>query len=336
MMRHAKPLFLLLSLAIVSTTGCSKDHSSSPAAADPPPDCKYTLPENLPSLAATDGPELLGAPFEQEKLTTLMSLNADQDTCFIRYQGKVQIFKISESFAAMSVGAQNSEDPLFESLAPAPEELIPDWKALEDRFHLPLMGVTFIRFFDQPERREIVDARIVMNTHARPWHMWHEFGHFLIAQTRYRHIEQHLAAPNMEDINAAKKDLYSTLETPNEVAQLTAFTHLVDVYERFDQRLYLEEIAIELALLHYALQFAKTTENERIALQDPQESFRTVDFFFGTHVNWYKEFFREFRAPIESHANLKGPLADMEKSLKEKDHKLRELIKSTREYMPLL
>jgi hypothetical protein len=330
MMRHTKALPFLLILAFTPLLSCSKDNPTSPPA-DPRPDCEYSLPENRPSIAAAEVPDLLGVPFEQEKLTTLMSLNADQDTCFIRYQGKIEIFKISDSFAALSVGQQNLEDPLFTALNPAPEELIPDWKALEERFHLPLMGVTFLRFFDQPERREIVDARIVMNTRARPWHMWHEFGHFLIAQTRDRRIDQHLAAPSMEDIDAAKKDLYTSLETENEVAQITAFTHLVDVYSRFDQRLYLEEMAIELALLHYTSQYTEKTVNERIAPQDPQESFRTVDFFFQTHVNWYKKFFHEFRSILKHHENLKGPLADMEKSLIEKDHRLREFIHTTRE-----
>lgn len=327
MMRHIKTSILLLLLALFNLTACSKDEAVATTPADSTPDCKYSLPENPPSLTSSPSPALMSAPFDQSKLTTLISLSASDDTCFIRYQGKVAVYKITETFAALSVGEQNPDDPLFTMLAPAPEDLITPWKDLEERFNLPLMGVTFTRFFDRPEHREIVETRIVMNPKARPWHLWHEFGHFLISQTRLKNVAEKLTAPTENDIETAIENFRESLEKNEAEDAAAKLTELIDIYGRYDKRVHLEEIAIELTLLHYS----EEATIERVAAQDPNESLDTVNFFYKTHINWYRSFFTQIRPLVKAHPELKTQLATMQKSLEENDRQIFEQIRKVRE-----
>jgi hypothetical protein len=323
MMRHIKSPVLLIILAFTPLLGCSKDDPKTATAPAPTkPDCTYQLPEKTTSLTQTKNMDLLGAPFDQEKLSNLMSLSEDQDTCFIRYQGHIEVYKISDTFSAMSVGEDNPVSPRFDALTAAPEDLVVPWKDLENRFNMPLMGMTSISFFDNPDHREIVDTRIIVNTQARPWHLWHEFGHVLIAQTRLGHADQHLANPTDAEVDGAKKELLALLEEGSAEQQLEAFKKLTDVYHRYDARIFLEEIAIEVTLLHYANEM----KSDLVAPQDPSESFSTVDFFYRTHVNWYKDFFRQFRPLLRDNKTLAPALREMEKNLKESDSQLRQSI----------
>ncbi len=248
-----KSLFLgFFSSALI---GCSSDEET--------PACQYkSNPQML--LEHSRAPETLGLAFQQRKLVELMWTNSAQSECFLRKNGGVQVFKIASS--------QNANEESFVTLKPAPQASQQNWlesqnQINQDQINVTLLGLTSFKFYSTPTER-IVSAEILLRADGRPWHLWHEYAHFLIGELRVQSSEMSLRNPTSGEV---KKALAEFLAQPVFEKFEEKFKIFSDLQLDYMKKEFMDEILIEKTLQDLISQAPNFLPVDRQDFLDSQE-----------------------------------------------------------------
>lgn len=220
-----KHLFLwIFSAALIS---CSSDKDS--------PTCQYKSQPNF-QLQQSPTPENLGLAFEQQKLIELMWTTSAQSECFLQKNGRVRVFKIPSE--------QSSGTDTFVMLKPAPQASQQNWLDSQGQINGILLGLTTFKFYSVPQEK-IVSAEILLRADGRPWHLWHEYAHYLIGALRVQSPTMSLRNPSSGDVRKARETALSQTTVAEFQAKFAIFS---DLQMDYMQKTFLDEILIERTL----------------------------------------------------------------------------------------
>ncbi len=256
----SKHLFLwIFSAALIS---CSSDKASPP--------CQYQSQSQF-TLQPSTVPENLGLAFEQQKLIELMWTSSAQSECFLRKNGGVRVFTISNG--------RSTGENTFVTLKKAPTTSEQNWNGSQDEIRgnsneptLDLLGLTTFWFYSTPNER-IVGAEILLRADGRPWHLWHEYAHVLIGELRVRSSELSLRDPKAKDVKDALDTALSQTTSDNFQEKFTTFSELQLDYM---QKAFLDEVLIERTLQDL---ISQSSDLLPVDQRDFQESQAVIDRF---------------------------------------------------------
>lgn len=286
--------FAAVSFAASGLFGCLKLHTAS---SPTPPPCELQDTSPAPAaMKATD--KTFEIAFDHSKVQKVMTLPAQEDVCFVRLQGQVNVYKteLGPSYAQPS--------STWVNLPQSPAELEARWKNYQTGFHLDIMGLTALSYWDLPERKEVVSAQIVLSTRGRPWHLWHELSHLLIAQERAKDARKGIAIPTPDQLANAKQAFMKSFDEGNEAEAANDLIQLFNVHRDYDEHVFLEELVIETSLIHNSLELPEKLYQTQISGQDLPASFSLIEHYLSQHIQFHKSLMDELRPLVEQNNTL--------------------------------
>lgn len=283
----------VVSLVISSLFGCLKLHTAS---GPTPPPCELRDTSPAPVMKASE--KTFDISFDQSKVQKVMSLPAHEDVCFVRLQGNVSVYKteMGPSYAPPS--------STWVNLPASPAELEARWKNYQTGFHLDIMGLTALSYWDLPERKEVVSAQIVLSTRGRPWHLWHELSHLLIAQERAKDARKGIAIPTPDQLASAKETFVKSFEEGNEADAANDLIQVFNVHRDYDEHVFLEEIVIETSLIHNSLELREDLFKTQISGYDLPASFSLIEHYLTQHARFHQALMDELKPMAEQNNTL--------------------------------
>jgi hypothetical protein len=212
---------------------------------------------------------LAGLPFQQEPLIALMWTPTNDCECFARKNGNIRIYKVPTERINSTL--------TFKKLKNAPVKSVSNWQESvesinRNRTGRPtlLWGLTTLFFHSLPMEK-IVHTEILLREDGRPWHLWHEYIHYLIGRSRSESPQMNLHKPSPEELTVA-------FEKAMEQNDLELFNKLFQAYSdlqmEFIQQEFVDEIVIEQTLLDLV---AQAKELLPVDNRDIQDSMDIVD-----------------------------------------------------------
>lgn len=238
---------------LLTLTFCSSEDPSTPP-------CNYTSSPKQ-QLKLSTNPDTLRLPFDQQKLVALMWTPASQSECFVRKNGAIQLYKVTNARSSGRAEPKGeSTNGTFVMLKPSPPQSMQNWRDSEEMIQsgassngpLPeLLGLTHFKYYDVPQEK-IVQTVIQVRAEGRPWHLWHEYAHYLIGVTRVQSPTANLTS--LQDVDV-QKALGQALNSKDNLELLQKeFQKFSDLQIDFIEKKYMDEILIESTLIELALQ----------------------------------------------------------------------------------
>lgn len=267
---------LLWTPLLLALTFCSSEDPSTPP-------CNYTSsPKQQLKLSTT--PDTLRLPFDQQKLVALMWTPTSQSECFVRTNGAIQLYKVTNTLSSGRTDLKvESTNDTFVQLKPSPPLSLQNWLESEEtiqrgasnRGPLPqLLGLTHFKYYEAPQEK-IIQTVIQVRAEGRPWHLWHEYAHYLIGVMRVQSPTASLT--NLEDVDV-KHALGQALNAKDNSDLLQKeFQKFSDLQIDFIEKKYVDEILIESTLIDLALQ---APNDLSFNIKDVDESRAVIDTFW--------------------------------------------------------
>lgn len=257
------PKHLVLWILGGALAGCSSDKDT--------PSCNYQSKPQT-ELQASQAPEAMGLPIQQQKLMELMWTSTTQSECFLLKNGNVRLYKVQ-------IQSTTPEDT-FVVLKPAPQNAQQNWVNSQGQLSGTLLGLTTFKFYSVPTER-IVNSEILLRPDGRPWHLWHEYAHYLIGDLRVKSTTLTLRNPLPGEVRDALNTALT--QTTSEEFQ-RKFLIYSDLQLDYMQKAYLDEVVIEKTIQDLASQ-AQTLL--AVSAQDFQESQDVIDRFFQKYRSYF-------------------------------------------------
>ncbi|MBY0386160.1 hypothetical protein K2X05_13460 [bacterium] len=246
---------------ILMLVSCSSKESSQPP-------CQYTsTPQTVIKHSTT--PERTGLPYQQEPLISLMWTPINDCECFVRKNGRIQIYKVPEEPINKTL--------TFQKLKNAPAKSISNWTESVEQINSNrsghrsiLWGLTTL-FFQSLPKEKIAHTEILLREDSRPWHLWHEYSHYLIGISRSESPHMNLRKPSLEELSAA----FDKALQQNDSDEFNKhFQKFSDLQMDFIQQEFVDEIVIEQTLQDLASQAKELLPVDN---RDFQDSMDVVD-----------------------------------------------------------
>jgi hypothetical protein len=243
--------------------------------------CEYQS-QSQKEIKLSTTPQTMNLPFDQQKIISLLWTPTEQSECFLTKNGSVKLYKLPNQ--------ENRADDTFVTLKPATSSALENWSRAENSIEATLLGLTTVSFLSVPQEK-IVDTQIVVRSEGRPWHLWHEYVHFLIAQTR-------VAAPDLLLDSVTETEVSESLDRA--LAQINNPSHFQELFLEFSnlqldylQKAFVEEIVIESTLLELTAQAEAYLTFDQI---DRSESLNVIVMFYTRYDNYLQRALHELLA----------------------------------------
>jgi hypothetical protein len=287
----------LLWFLTTALMGCSDDKETP---------CSYqSQPKS--QLQFSSAPETLGLSFPQQKLVEMMWTSPSQSECFVRRNGNVNLFRVQNEQPTYRVQGESSAEleNSFVLLKPAPQASQETWRKSEEQLKIEeqlkceedlnckerlnseenlkvlLLGLTSFAFYSLPTER-VVSAEILLRSDSRPWHLWHEYTHFLIGQFRVQATDLSLRNPVSDTVRDALNDAVSQTEPEEFQKKFSAFS---DLQLDYMQKEFLDEVLIETTLQELISQAKDLLPVDEL---DFEESQRVVERFKEEYNSYFE------------------------------------------------
>lgn len=311
---------LVLSLLFVGITNCSEEVTLVPDKnPPPPPDC---IAPTIPTLAPVTQLSVKaqsGLPFHQEKLVPLLVLPLNDGICYIEHSGPIAFHKMT---AKKSSGN-------FDQFPEASQDLVKEWSKIETTLKLPLAGMTAVSYFGTGPNESMIRTDILLSSNATPWHLWHEFSHYLFAEARNEKISiQSFNPPTIEEVDASRQEFIALVKAKADLmVSLEALKKTFALHELYDSRVHLEEIVIELNLLNITAQ----EKSPLVKDADVKESLNIINLFHKKHHVFYMTLFKEVSEVLKDEPDLRNwYLVKRKKWILDEDELLSDIQKAQR------
>ncbi len=240
-------------------------------------------------------PQKVGLPFDQKKLIELMWVRVEQSECFVRKNGNVQLFKVP---------SQSESTALFSQLKPAPPAAIKNWNEHSQSLRFKrngkssqLLGLTTLYFTSTPTEK-IENTVILILPEARPWHLWHEYAHYLIGVTRTNSKSMNLKTRPREEVEIALQQMFGKKKKTKVFEK--SFKSLANKQIEFLQKAYVDEILIELTLIDLTSQAFDLLP---VSYEDLEDSERHIQDYFEEYLDAYHQFVSELQTLLNASAS---------------------------------
>lgn len=249
-------IYPILALAAVS---CAVEQSET--VANTP--CDYTVQEhNSPQLATYSHD--LNIPYKQEKLVEFMWVDLEQSECYAKQFAPVKIYRVPYT----------EDSGSFDKLPEAPSKAMNNWKSFEVSSGNTLKGLTTFRF-ESGQQEKIVDSQILVRADASPWHLWHEFSHFVIGTERAGHHDQTLQIAEQYQLSDLQNELLKPMSNESKYSeQLQTF---FNTNHEYITKRFIDEMVIESTLVFLTTQHGAGTP--RVSPQEIQNSVNMILYF---------------------------------------------------------
>lgn len=250
---------------------------------DPAAPCKYTS-QPLKELKLSTAPDILGLPFEQQKLVALMWTPTNESECFVQKNGAVKLYKVVDQQVS-------SSNDTFVKLKPTPASSLKSWNESEAEIQsaainsgngpLPqLLGLTHFKYYDVPQER-IVSTEIMVRSEGRPWHLWHEYAHHLIGVARVQSPTAKIENRRKKDVEESLQKALAAKEDPSLLQK--EFQNFSDLQIDYIEKKFVDEILIETTLIDLALQTENVLPFDQKDVEDSRE---VINTFWRRYKNY--------------------------------------------------
>lgn len=224
--------------------------------------CDFTVASHTTPKFATYANDL-SIPYNQEKLVQFMWVDLEQSECFAKQYAPVKIYRIP----------YEQDSGVFNALPAAPQDVLKTWTSFEQASGNTLKGLTTFSF-QMGKEEKIINSFLLVRADASPWHLWHEFSHFIIGTERASHHDQNLMIAEQAFLDKTKEELlkFSSDETAYSKKLQTFFNN----NHEFITKRFIDEIIIEATLVHLTLQTGSTP---KISALDIQNAVNMIQFF---------------------------------------------------------
>lgn len=248
----------ITAILFFAITACSTEKKASA----PEAKCEFQIQKHSTPLFSTYGNDL-NIPYNQEKLVQMMWVSSTQTECYSKQFAPVKIYKIPFS----------EKSGYFNNFKEAPQAVLDSWKKYELSSGSALKGLTTFKFY--PGKNEkIVESYILLREDARPWHLWHEFSHFIIGTERAHNHNHNLEIADQLFLEKTKTDLKTW--NSDELKYSAQLQKYFDSNQEFITKRFVDEIIIEATLLHLTHQQNKTPD---VTLGDVYDALNLIEFF---------------------------------------------------------
>lgn len=243
-----KSRFFPLILLSLSLFACSEE---TPTVA---PLCKLETPEV--QLVESDIPKEFEYEMNQQSLAQLMKLELESLQCFASHQQRLQIYQSKTPVPARKTLAPPKNDQerqsvdYFHQLPAPPPHLQNTWNIQSQNVPGTLKGLTTTDLYIINNHFSLNWAAITLRKDSRPWHLWHEYMHYLI-RLKQLNANTFKKIPSETELKELAKQL-SDLSTqlPNREQEFVAVLHKFMEKKSIHQRNFLiEELVIEATLI---------------------------------------------------------------------------------------
>lgn len=250
--------FIFISLYLLAS-GCSQKNEA------PSTPCKFTVQQHQDPKFSTD-PNTFHIPHNQKALVDMMWVSTADCECYAKQFGPVHVYKVPYN------------DGLHKSfVAPFPpvtEAAYKTWHEFENTSDSTLRGLTTFRFENKTDEK-ILNANIMLREDSGPWHLWHEFSHFIIGVNRASSHTDNLLIAQETTVESLRQKMLEF--DPIEDRYLATMQDFFNTYNEYLLKRYLDEIVIEASLIHLTSQRETTPQ---VTVNDFTESLRVIEFFY--------------------------------------------------------
>lgn len=278
-----KSQFMIRSSFLWLTFGLLLTHCSSEKSPTVPA-CSYKSKAQK-SIKMSTSPQTVGLPFDQAKLIELLWTDVAQGECFLRQNGGIQLYKISSQNEIQS-------PQVFEKLKQAPSSSVEDWERNSTELGAPLLGLTTFWIYSQPTEK-ISRAEIMVVSQARPWHLWHEYTHYLIGLSRMNSKELNLKKIKPKEVSDALDA--ALIQKDNDALFKKNFQQFSALQIDYIQKAFVDEILIEATLSDLTTQAFDLLP---VSLDDLADSVAHMAFYKHQYNDYYQTSVEEIQAAL--------------------------------------
>lgn len=264
----------LYSPLLVLLLSCGSKQSSSSDV--PTPACQIQADSSslhTLSLNPSQIPDQLSAPFDQQPLLKMMTLELTDSICWV-HQNNFQLEKVTTT--------ESAKIKNFSSLKEASSSPKKVWD--QHIFSgVPLEGLTVFSYEESKNEKKLQKTSILLKDSSLPWHLWHEFTHALIGKERFKNQEQKFTLPQQSELLELKKKVELQVQYGHAEDLIKALALYLESTVKYIDFLFLDEILIELTLSDIYSQLPRDRQNP----EDLQTSLRmTSSQFYLYQTHW--------------------------------------------------
>lgn len=263
-MRHLLMIFISTTTFVLGA--CTAEQPNTIASTP----CDFTVADHSTPQLATYSHDM-NIPYNQERLVQFMWVDLEQSECYAKQFAPVKIYRVP--FV--------QDSGVFQKLPEAPTKVINSWKSFEASSGNNLKGLTTFRF-EPGANEKIVESFMLVRSDASPWHLWHEFSHFIIGAERAGHHDHNLQIAEKSHLDILQRNL---LNPPtNEATYSQQLQTFFNTNHEYIIKRFLDEMVIESTLVFLTSQNAGTPQ---VTDQDIQNSVNMILFFsmqFSSHT----------------------------------------------------